>query len=794
MLWNSRIRCSFAIACAAILIYQPGDASPPNAPKTDPNFFPIAVWYGGGKARAPMLEPIDSTSTQRWGHDLDQIKSVGFNTVKTWVDWATAEPQPGQFHFEQLELLLRLAQERGLRVVIQMYLDSAPDWVGQKFPDSKFVDRSGAVIESQAAPGFCIDHPGVRAEVQKFLTEVANRANKYSALYAWDVWSEPHVINWAEFPYLPAAEFCYCPNSQRRFRAWLQQKYKTLDALNKAWYRNFTAWEQVSPPRSSTILSYTDYLDWRAFITDKITGDLKTRVDAVRAADAEHFITSHAAVPAVFTSPTNGYGEPDDFQMAGAADFFGTSIYPKHAGSTRPWPWQQLSAALDFERSAGLSSGKAFWIGELQAGQGVSGMKIQVPVTAQDESNWLWTMVAHGAKQIAVYAWYPMSSGYESGGYGLVNLDGSLTDRARAAGKVAQIIAANSRELMEAQPARAEVAVLYNRISYMVGGAQPSLSRLGNAVRDSLMGLHRVFAEAQIPIDFISTQDAVAGRMRDYKAVFIPFPVMMSRDVADAIKTYVKNGGTAIAEARLGWNDERGYASDVIPGFGLDEVFGARDVEMRPVDTATFFAGPMPFPGVTPQMTAGGEAYEELLQPARNGKVIAHFKNGEPAIVEHDFGKGHTVLIGGFIAMELQRHPEQASTRAWLLALGGVQPQVHSLSVTTQVGQNMIKPRADAPAAQPLIQLHRTATDARDVEVRRLITSNAQFVFIFNYGEQPVEAQVDLQLPFAPGEARDVASGESVQFQANGSQFRIAPHLQPDEVKVLKISASEAKQ
>ncbi len=84
-----------------------------------------------------------------------------------------------------------------------------------------------------------------------------------------------------------------------------------------------------------------------------------------------------------------------------------------------------LAAALDFERSAGISSGKAFWIGELQAGQGTTGMRIPEPVTARDVEYWMWQAVAHGAKEIAVYAWYPMSSGFESNGYGLINLDGT---------------------------------------------------------------------------------------------------------------------------------------------------------------------------------------------------------------------------------------------------------------------------------------------------------------------------------------------------------------------------------
>ena len=50
------------------------------------------------------------------------------------------------------------------------------------------------------------------------------------------------------------------------------------------------------------------------------------------------------------------------------------------------WPDWMLASGLDFIRSAGHSYGKGFWIGELQAGQGVSGMRIAQPVTAQNEA------------------------------------------------------------------------------------------------------------------------------------------------------------------------------------------------------------------------------------------------------------------------------------------------------------------------------------------------------------------------------------------------------------------------
>jgi len=63
-----------------LLAIQTGISHPSQsaeAVKPDDSFFAVAVCYGGGKVRAPMLERLDATSAQRWGRDLDQIKAEG---------------------------------------------------------------------------------------------------------------------------------------------------------------------------------------------------------------------------------------------------------------------------------------------------------------------------------------------------------------------------------------------------------------------------------------------------------------------------------------------------------------------------------------------------------------------------------------------------------------------------------------------------------------------------------------------------------------------------------------------
>jgi len=88
-----------------------------------------------------------------------------------------------------------LAQEVGLRVMVQMYADAAPDWVGKAYPHARFVTQSGVAIPSQVAPGFCTDNPEIRRLVDALYAAVARVASRYPSFYGWDLWSEPHIIN-----------------------------------------------------------------------------------------------------------------------------------------------------------------------------------------------------------------------------------------------------------------------------------------------------------------------------------------------------------------------------------------------------------------------------------------------------------------------------------------------------------------------------------------------------------------------------------------------------------------------
>ena len=737
----------------------------------------MAVWYGGGTARAPMLERDPRAKKNAWRRDLQQIRALGFNAIRCWIDWATGEPASGRYDFGTLEVLLELAAETGLRVIVQVYMDSAPDWIAGAHPDALFVSSNGQAIQPEASPGYCLDHEAVRKADLAFYAALATRAARSRAFIGVDLWSEPHVINWATPTSIPNPEFCFCDNTQRRFRAWLQRKYGSLDALNEAWYRRFESWDQVTASRLSTILSYTDYIDWKAFIVDKLAEDLRARYLAVKDAAPHVIAVSHAAGVGLFSSPHWWEGQSDDWAMAAQVDYYGTSLYPKHSAFVdRDVPWR--AALLDFTRSFAFDEGRhGFWIGELQGGFGTIALNVSPTVTAADLRMWTWSVLARGAKGIAFYAWYPMSSGYESGGFGLIELDGTLTERSRAAGAIARTIDAHRQLFADAQPPRAQVAIVYTPLAHFVGGRQRATAyggpqgEVAGIERDSLLGVHRALFPANVPIDYVHADRVTAESLAPYKLVFLPYPPMLPQRLAPVLRDYVAAGGALVAEARAGWNNERGRAAATIPGLGLHEVLGCREAAIQTGEggrTALRWTG-SEIPGITPGDLLPARWYEETLEPtAPDARIVARFdQSGVPpdtapaAAVVSRFGSGKTLTLGSYVSAAYQAQPAEAVRRFYtaLLDWAGVERSV--------------------------------TVNAPDIEVRTLERGTERVVFVLNHGRLARDPAVGLSIP-GPAEgtlrAVDVESGAVVPATFGRGTAGWTLHLEPQGIRVLHLT------
>jgi beta-galactosidase len=735
----------------------------------DKDFFPFSVWYSGGKARAPMLSEITTNSEEEWRADLQQIKDLGFNTVRTWVEWAACEPEPGKYNFDNLRLLMRIANETGLKVFIQVYVDSAPDWVAQNYPHALFEAQSGDKVHPQSAPGACSDNKAVEDAVLNFYSETAKVATSFPNFFGWDLWSEPHIINWASLNYIPNVQFCFCDGTQARFRKWLEKKYSSLENLNSAWYRNFTDWAQVEAPRFSTILSYTDFIDWKTFIYEKLVQDMQARYDAIRRVDKTHLITAHAVGASLFQSPHVGAGATDDFLMARPLDYYGVSIYPKHNHPQNAWSVTTLRTVMDFTRSANRENG-GWYVGELQAGLGTIALQVSDPVTSDDHRIWAWSAIAKGAKGVNIYAYYPMSSGYEAGGYGLINLDGTLTARAVNAGQIADIVNRNQQLFLKATPAKAQIGIVYNPLTQMVGGMQRN--DFPAALSQSLIGYFQTFANHNIPVDFIHRKHIEDNDISQYKLIIIPYPIMFTREAAAGLRAFVENGGYVLTEARIGWNDDRGYASEIIPGLGMHNIFGVRENEIRMRNDIEFTVTGDTHPalqGLKKGSKLSGSLYAEslnFLNNDKNVKVLATTEQGDPAIVCARYGKGESMLVGTYMGMANFQNIDPNNDRFFINLLNWA---------------NIKRPFT-------------TSLDGRtsdQVEVRLQNTDNGYLIFIINHSSTMEEIDIDLNTETGGTFIlRDVISEAQKKAQCTDNTLKIHTRIGSKDVQIIEITAN----
>jgi len=144
------------------------------AAQRNSGFFPVAVDY-----------PLDArTLTAEIARDLQAVRAAGFNTIKTTFSWREGEPARGEYRFEALLRTLQLAEQYGVRVILQ--LDRAePAWVAARYPHSERQNEPAAV-----GLGPCLDRR-VRADLLEFVTTVAKRTSRFQSILAIDVSSPP---------------------------------------------------------------------------------------------------------------------------------------------------------------------------------------------------------------------------------------------------------------------------------------------------------------------------------------------------------------------------------------------------------------------------------------------------------------------------------------------------------------------------------------------------------------------------------------------------------------------------
>lgn len=629
------------------------------------NVKQLGMIFGSQYYRFPFPE------SHCWERDMNNMRELGFNTVKLWAVWNEIEPVRGEYHFEALDELMSLAWKNGLHVVINTIPEGAPSWLYEGNEDALYQTASGETVTSGGPanlpsagwPGLCMDKPAAAQAVQGFIRAVAAHVANHPAMLTIDVWNEPHLEPMFDYR---NNMLCYCEHSIAQFRQWLRNKYQSIENLNKAWFRKYSDWEQaLPPPRLGT---WADMMDWRLFWLDNMRRWMRLRVQAAKDGAPNLPVQSHVAYSGyVGTSGAGGLANElgDEFSLSRETDVFGLTCFPKWLMRNDPW----FNHLINNEIVAAASFDRPFYQVELQGGGGKAGLLGGEVPTAADIRYWNYATVAAGGKGVTYWQYAPEPAGIESPGFGLTGLLGQNTPRSLEASRCA--VEMNVPALAQAKRVPAANAIYLSRTnSVWFYGA----GREEQLYAQAIHGAYAIAYQNGIPVTF-AHQDRVETLYEDgVRTLILPMPLVLSAKETKALKRFVYLGGTLVSEAFAGLYDQGGKLDENTTA--LHELFGLKHIEVDRLPNSD-----VPCP------------YRQLVEAEEGTEIMARFEDGYPSLVQRSIGAGKAVWLGGF---PLIRSAETYDTQLAECLLGYMQLSGYSQWKRLQVtaGQSALPRRA----------------------------------------------------------------------------------------------------
>ncbi|MFF4622255.1 beta-galactosidase [Nonomuraea jabiensis] len=321
-----------------------------------------------------------------WAEDVRLMAEAGVTMVTVAVfSWSRLEPRPGAYDFGWLDRVLDLLHEHGIAADLATATATPPPWLVREHPEVMPVDAQGVRLEFGSRQGYCPSSPVFREHAVRLATAMAERYGGHPALAMWHVGNEyaDHTLE------------CFCPESARHFRAWLEAHHGTIESLNAAWGtscwgQHYTGFGQIEPPRKAPgPINPAQLLDWRRFCSDALLELFSAERDVLRV------MTPDVPVTTNFMSILHGL---DYWAWAAAEDLVSDDAYPDPAD-----PESHVAVALSYDLMRSLK--RRPWLLLESAPSAVSWREVNVPKPPGMMRLHGLQAVAHGADGVMFFQW-----------------------------------------------------------------------------------------------------------------------------------------------------------------------------------------------------------------------------------------------------------------------------------------------------------------------------------------------------------------------------------------------------
>jgi len=624
--------------------------------------FDLIDWNGGKFVYGVDYYPEHWDESQ-WEKDAVMMQAAGINFVRlAEFAWVKMEPVEGKFDFAWLDRALKVLNGHGIKAVLGTPTASPPAWLYARYPDIAATDEKGVRYRYGSRRNYCLHSPSFIAATQRIVTAMATHYKNHRGVNGWQIDNEL------------GDPICYDSYCRAAFQRWCRTKYKTLDALNKAWGTIFwghaySAWSEIPLPWNTLGMAHNPSLalDHRRFHSAATRNYLRLQVDILRKVSPGKAVTHN---------DMGMYDGVDYYELNAPLDFVAWDNYPMFGEDYSDYARSGLAHDLMrgsknnqnfmvMEEQSGLPGWSSFW--GRQAAPGLF-------------RAWAYQAVAHGADGICYFRWRTSRYGTEQYWQGVLDQDSYPTSRYQVVSQTGKELA-QLTDLLKGSKVVSPVALLVSPDSRWAFDIQPLVKDFN--YNRQLSMYYSAFRRAGISVDVVFPQSDFSA----YKIIVAPSLFVVDKLLVEKITTFVKNGGTLILSYRSGVKDERNVVtSQTLPG-PLAELAG---IEIHDFDPHTNQQQEVVGPDAVGRPA---RVWFDILTPTTAEVLLSYssgYYAGRGAMSGNRFGKGRVYYVGTELTAEAYLDGAKLEAQGAGIPLGPKLPEGVELAARVKDGKKIL--------------------------------------------------------------------------------------------------------
>lgn len=585
----------------------------------------------------------------RWETDLTLMEQAHMHVVRVGeFAWSSLEPSEGVYSFDWLERAIRQAEKHHIAVVIGTPTDAPPAWLTSKYPETLRTDSAGHVAEHGGRRQFNYANPHYRQLSAAIAGQLAQHFGHDANVIGWQIGNE-------------FTDESFDGETRQQFQQWLQRRYGSLDALNRAWLtaywsQTYDRWEEIPLPASGGNPGLL--LDHRRFVTDTWRGFEQVQIDAIRKlSDKRQFVTTNLG----------GLGWSDNFDHYAINEPLDIASWDDYVGQGH-LKADRNALVHDFVRGW---KRKNFWVMETQPAY-VNWALVNNALDPGETRMVAWQAIGHGADAVLYWQWSSALNGQEQYHGAIAGPDGGplpVYDEIKQEGEEFDLAA----QVLAGTTPVAQVALLHSYDSRWAIDFQPHNHNYDQL--EVLLAYYLPLRKAGLTVDVVEGKAPLSA----YKVLFAPSLNVISGANAAELKKYVEQGGHLFFGPRSGMKDEHNALNPQRQPGPLVEALGGRVEQYYALDKD------VPVGGVLGTGIANIWA-EQLSNSNREDEVLLRYGSsngwldGKTAMMTRRLGKGRITYLGALLDPTLM-----SAVMRWALKDAGVEAEFVNVPESVEV-------------------------------------------------------------------------------------------------------------